>query len=94
MPELEVNDDNSGQVVTDQSVEQPVAQAEGVPVESLTTPVPFNEDPKIQEYIRRQVEKATEPLTLQNQQYQQALMAQQAQPQQQGGQQEPQRSLV
>ena len=58
-------------------------------MESLTTPVPFNEDPKIQEYIKRQVEKATEPLTLQNQQYQQALIAaQQAQPQQQGGQQE------
>ena len=88
MPEPEQNDANSVQPVTEQSVEQPIAQAEGVPVESLTTPVPFNEDPKIQEYIKRQVEKATEPLTLQNQQYQQALMAQQAQPQQQGGQQE------
>ena len=88
MPEPEQNDVNSVQPVTEQSVEQSVAQAEGVPVESLTTQVPFNEDPKIQDYIKRQVEKATEPLTLQNQQYQQALMAQQAQQQPQGGQQE------
>lgn len=94
MPEPEQNDVNSVQSVTEQSEQQPVAQAEGVPVESLTTEqVPFNEDPKIQEYIQRQVGKVTEKLTTleqQNQQYQQMLMQQNAQQPQQPMNQEEQ----